>query len=180
MLVYARKLTEGRALTQLEIEELAHEDILERAYAAALNFLSYRPRSRREVADYFRRKKTDPNVSEAVMERLDRLGVLDDREFARFWLDNRQRFRPRGTRALRVEMRRKGLDTEVIEEALATIDDEYALACEAGARKVRSFESLPEDEFRRKMLAFLQRRGFGYDVAAEATKTLLESRDQAS
>jgi len=172
MVVYAHGLKTGMALSDQQVEALQHDDELDRAYNAALNFLSFRPRSRREIEEYFRKKKTDANVVEAVTQRLERLGFVNDQEFARFWVENRQTFRPRGTRALRVEMRQKGLESDVIDEALEGVGDETQIAYEAGLKKVRAYAGLEEREFYRKMVGFLQRRGFPYDAAADATKRL--------
>ncbi len=174
-LVIARGLHAGLALSAEDLSELQRDDEVERAFGSALNLLSYRPRSRREIEDYFRRRQLDPVVAGAVVDRLERAALLDDREFARFWVENRQQFRPRGTRALRVEMRQKGLDSEIIAEALAQVDDEDESALAAGAKKARSFSALDEREFMRKMVAFLQRRGFPYDVAARSARTLRAS-----
>lgn len=172
MLAYAHGLAPGVQLSREQIDELQRDDRVERSYAAALNFLSFRPRSRGEIEEYFRKKKTDEDVVEAVVQRLERLGLLDDREFARFWVENRMAFRPRGTRALRLEMRQKGLEREVIDEALAEMGDETAVAYEAGMKKMRAYAGLEEGEFFRKMVGFLQRRGFPYEAAAEAARKL--------
>lgn len=172
LVVAAHHLTVGRVLEAAEIEDLQQDDAVERAHNAALNFLSFRPRSRRELEDYFRRKKVPPETVGAVVERLERVGLLDDREFARFWVENRQTFRPRGSRALRVEMRQKGLAGEIIDDTLATITDEEVPAYEAARKKLRSVQGLEEREFFRKLVSFLQRRGFPYEVAATVTRRL--------
>lgn len=175
MVVLARNLHQGQEISEEEVTALLQDDAVERAWGAALHFLSFRPRSRREIEDYFRRKKTDTNIVEAVVERLLRSGLLDDQEFARFWVENRQTFRPRGSRALRVEMRQKGLAGEVIDHALEGISEE-ATAYEAGERKLRAFSALDDREFARKMTAFLQRRGFPYEVSAQTARKLLAER----
>ncbi len=174
MLVLARNLSPGQELSQHDIESLQNDESVERCYGAALNFLSYRPRSRGEVADYFRRKKIDLDVVEAVVARLERAGLLDDQEFARFWVENRQTFRPRGTRALRMELRQKGLDSRVIDEALAQVGDEEDTAYTTGLTRMQTYRALDEREFSRKMIGFLQRRGFPYEAAAAAAKRLWE------
>jgi regulatory protein len=171
-----RRLSLGQELSDDVINDLKRDDLADRTYGAALNYLSFRPRSRREMRDYFRRRGTDPEIGDQVIERLERNGFLDDREFARFWVENRQTFRPRGSRALRVELRQKGIEGEIVEEALTDIGDEDAIAREAGARKLRSFASLDEREFFRRMVGFLQRRGFPYEVSARVTRGLWEER----
>ncbi len=172
MLIFAHNVTVGLEIDEAVVAELLRDDAVERAFAGALNYLSFRPRSRREVVEYFRRKKTETEVVEAVVERLVRVGMLDDREFARYWIENRQTFRPRGARALRMEMRQKGIEAEVIEDALEGTIDEEAAAYEAGLKKLRSFEKFDDREFFRKMVGYLQRRGFAYGVAAATARKL--------
>lgn len=174
LVAVSRGLVEGRALSPAEIEALRSEDDVEKAFGAALNFLSFRPRSRREIEDYFRRRKLDPDVGVAVVERLERIGVLDDREFARFWVENRQSFQPRGTRALKAELRQKGIESEIIDDTLADLGDEEDTAYAAGMKKARSYSTTDEREFFRKMLGFLQRRGFPYGPAAAAARRIYQ------
>jgi regulatory protein len=103
------------------------------------------------------------------VERLERAGLLDDDAFARYWVENRERFRPRGLHALRYELRRKGIGDEVIERALASIDVSASAyrAAEAKARQLRHQDPVT---FRRKLLDYLARRGFEYEVAQDATE----------
>ncbi|GAC1324980.1 MAG: RecX family transcriptional regulator [Chloroflexota bacterium] len=170
--VLTRRLRLGTVLSEADVEALQREDGIERSYAAALNYVSFRPRSTRELRDYFSRRQTEPEIAFAVIERLTGAGLLDDAEFARFWVDNRQTFRPRGARALRAEMRQKGLSSDVIDAALQDLGDEEATAYTVGSKKSRSYASLSEREYRQKMIGFLQRRGFSYEVAASATRQL--------
>ncbi|HEX8917778.1 MAG TPA: RecX family transcriptional regulator [Chloroflexota bacterium] len=178
MLAASRGLSTGQELTPAEVEALRHDDDAERAHNAALNFLTFRPRSNKEIADYLRKRKTEPEVIAAVVERLQGSGLIDDDEFARFWVENRQSFRPRGSRALRAELRQKGLAADVIEGTLNNLGDEEPAAIKAGRSKLRSYEKLEDAEFVRKMTAFLQRRGFAYDVSARAARQLLEESDR--
>lgn len=173
----ARGLVPGRSLTEDEVESLRHDDEIDRALNATLNFLSYRPRSRREIEDYLRRKGIDQAAAPAVVARLERMGLVDDREFARFWVENRQTFRPRGVRALRFEMRQKGLDNEVIDTALEHIEDEEPIAYSVGQKKQQSYRSHEGREFLNRMTQFLQRRGFPYGVSSSVARRLLQERE---
>ena len=172
MLAYARNLVPGRVVTEEEIAALRHDDAVDRALGSALNFLSFRPRSRREIEDNLRKKNVEGEVVAAVLDRLQRTGLVNDEDFARFWVENRQTFRPKGTRALKAEMRQKGLDSEAIETALEDIGDEEETAYRAGHKKAQSLRAADEAEFFRKMLGFLQRRGFPYGAAAPAARRL--------
>jgi regulatory protein len=93
---------------------------------------------------------------------------VDDEAFAQFWVENREQFRPRGPRALRYELRRKGIGQEAIDQALEGVDP-LADAYQAAARKAQQLSHLDQPEFFRKLVDYLARRGFDYDVAKEVT-----------
>jgi regulatory protein len=171
--IEAMPLKVGQQLTDEEIIQLQMKDEIERAYDRALNFLSYRPRSEAEVRRNLRQKDIESTVIEAVVARLTRAGLLDDQEFARYWVDNRTRFNPRGLRGLRYELRQKGISSAIIDEALATVDVESAVrqAAEKGARRL---SNLSPRDFRRKLQAYLKRRGFSYSVIKPVVEEKLE------
>jgi regulatory protein len=179
LVIAARRVKTGGRLSDEDIEALKEDDSAERAFNAALNFLSFRPRSTRELQDYFRRKGVESDTAGAVIERLQRIKLVDDDEFARFWVENRQNFRPRGTRALRMELRQKGLTSDTIDGALENIGDESEIALTAGRKKMGSYRNLDERGFVTKMVGFLQRRGFSYADASKAARDLLQERGGA-
>jgi regulatory protein len=176
LVTMAHGLSVGKELGDEEIAVLVRDETAERAYGAALRFLSYRPRSRREIENYFRRKKIDPEMVPVVLERLERVGLVDDRAFATFWIENRQTFSPRGSWALRAEMRQKGLAAEVIDDALGGLSDEEEVAYEAATKKAHTLTVDKEPEFFRRMVGFLQRRGFPYAVAAAVARRIYRER----
>jgi len=101
----AAKLKRGQFLSEAEIARLRALDARQRAYERVLRLLSHRPRSETEVQRYLKRKETPPEAIAEVLERLQREGYLDDAEFVRFWVENRERHNPRGVWALRQELR---------------------------------------------------------------------------
>jgi regulatory protein len=167
--IVAAGLKPGQFVSDTEIEVLTEEGAAESAYDRALNYLSYRPRSRAEVVTHLRRRSISESQVASVTERLERAGLLDDEAFARFWVENRERFRPRGPRALRYELRNKGLSDEVIEGAVASIDAE-ASAYRAAEKRMHRLAHLDRPTFDRKLVEYLARRGFGYDVAREVAE----------
>jgi regulatory protein len=164
--ILAASLKLGQFLSEPEVESLREQDAAEVAYNRALNYLSYRPRSRAEITTYLQRRGESDNQIEAVTSRLERAGLLDDEAFARFWVENRERFRPRGLRALRYELRSKGISDDIIDRLLATVDVS-AGAYEAASRKACQLIHLDQQTFHRKLVEYLARRGFEYEVAQE-------------
>jgi regulatory protein len=172
--IAAVRLRVGQTLSDEEIARLQRQDGIERAYERALNFLSYRPRSEAEVRRNLHKKNVEDGVVEVVVGRLTRAGLLDDREFARYWVENRLQFNPRGARALRQELRQRGVSTSIITDTLAGLDEEVAArkAADAGARRLAHLE--PRD-FRRRLWAYLARRGFSYTVIETLVEEMLEA-----
>jgi regulatory protein len=172
--IEAAHLQVGQTLSDDDVARLQEQDEVERAYEHALDFLSYRPRSEAEVCRNLRRRNVDDEVVEAVVERLTRAGMLDDREFARYWAENRIQFNPRGANALGHELRGKGVPASIIAETLADLDEEAAArkVLEAGVRRLAHLE--PGD-FRRKLGAYMARRGFSYEVIAPLVEEALEA-----
>ena len=180
--VAAARLHIGQYLTDAEIAVLRGEDAISKAYERAVRFLSFRPRSRNEVRRYLIEAEVDPEAVEATLTRLAEQGYLNDDEFARFWVENRQRFRPKGEQALRQELRRAGVDKGTIDETLAGLDPSEA-AYAAGKPRAERLALLAKSDqasFRRKLSEFLLRRGFGYEVAQETVQRLLREIGEQS
>ena len=173
--IEAARLRVGQALSDNEIVELQRKDDVERAYERALNYLSYRPRSEGEVRRNLRRKDIEGPVIDAVIARLTQAGLLDDREFARYWVDNRARFNPRGRRGLQHELRQRGISRNIIEDVLESYDVHEAArkVVEAGARRLS--QEAPQD-FRRKLQAYMARRGFSYGVIKPLVQEKIDER----
>jgi len=172
--IEAAHLRVGQTLSDDDVVRLRRQDEVERAYERALNFLSYRPRSEVEVRRNLRKKNVEDEAVEVVIERLTRAGLLNDREFALYWVENRLQFNPRGVRALRHELREKGVPASIITDALVDFEEEVAArkAVEAGARRLAHLE--PRD-FRRRLGAYLARRGFSYPVIEPLIEERLEA-----
>jgi len=174
LLVYQMGLATGQELTQEQLTQLRDEETLQKAVDRALNFLSFRPRSREEVRRYLKGKAVEPEVIEAVMQRLDRLELVNDHDFASFWIENREQFSPRGAQALKNELRMKGVKRDIIDELVSNEQDED-LAMQVARKKALSLIQQPNIDyatFYRRLGSFLQRRGFDYEITSRTVKTL--------
>jgi regulatory protein len=178
-LIEAIRLHKGQELTDAEIERLRGLDEIEVAHEAALKFLSYRPRSVAEVRKRLQEKDLSAEAVEAVLGRLQEAHLLDDQAFARYWVENREQFEPRSARALRFELRRKGVPDGDISASLEELDEEDA-AYRAARAQARRLNSLDIQNFRKRLGDFLLRRGFGYEVIKHAVNRLWEERETDS
>lgn len=160
----------GQLLSDSQVDELAAADLVGKCLNAALRLLSYRPRSEAEIRTRLSRRFNGETI-EGVILRLRERQIIDDVAFATFWREERDSFSPRGRRLLKVELRNKGIDLEVIDEVLDGIDDEES-AYRAAQKRGRTLAKEDYETFRRKLGAFLRRRGFSYGVVNRTTERL--------
>ena len=142
------------------------ESSSEAVYNKALRFATLRPRSEHEISLWFKRKNISTIMSSQVFNRLKNLGLVNDKAFSEWWIDQRVTFRPKGRKALFFELRQKGVARDTIESVLKNVEvpSETALAAELVAKKLSRFKDLPEEERKKKLVRFLARRGFSWDI----------------
>ena len=163
-LAVERGIRPGVVLTHLQLRALGTEDARRGALEAALRLLSYRPRSEQELRRRLRQKGFWKTPVDEALARLRELGYVNDASFARFYTETQQTSRPRSRRLLTGELRRRGIEATIAEEATADVSDEEA-AYAAAARRLRALRGLEYQRFRERLGSFLTRRGFSYDVA---------------
>ncbi|MCW0213168.1 MAG: recombination regulator RecX [Pseudonocardia sp.] len=130
-----------------------------------LNLLEYRARTRQELAQALRKKGIPDEISLRVLERFDEVGLIDDEAFAGQWVRSRHQQQGLGRRALAMELRRKGVDPDVAEEALAEVDteSEELRARQLVDKRLRSVTiASPEDRAKaaRRLIGMLARKGY--------------------
>jgi len=168
------QLEVGDLLDEARVAELLAADQVARATETALHFLAYRPRSEREVRDRLRRGEYAPEIIEQVIGKLHGWRYLDDADFARRWVEGRTAQKPRGARLLQQELRNKGIDAETAREAISEAElDELAAATELARKRVGAYAGEEPLVVRRRVGAFLARRGYGFDVARAALDRVL-------
>ncbi len=152
--------------------------LLERSYPFAMEkavaLLAMRPRTQQEIADALRKNAYPERTIARVMARLDEAGYINDSDFAEQWAASRTN-KGMGSRRIRMELRRKGVGSEAIDEALSAIDEDDLLSgALKAARKAASGKDLFDPKDRQKILAALARRGYGYTEAKQALDMLKE------
>ena len=151
------------------------EKTLTRAKNTAYRLLTYRPRSRRELEEKLREKEFPEDIVGSIIDQCARLGYIDDAQFAEQWARSRLKLRCFGRRRIEQELRGKGIDREIISEAIAKVvpaEDEHAAAKSAAEKKLRMMRSVEPQARRRRLAGFLERKGFSSEVIRSILHTV--------
>ena len=181
----ARRLAAGQEIESIFLDRLRRQAARHEAERSALRWLTNRPRSRADLTRRLRAKQVPADVAEEALDALAEQGYLDDRAFARSFVESRLRFRPRARAMLRAELRAQGVDGALADEATAEIDD-LELARTLVREQLRRRGPLEADHEapqRDRLAALLQRRGFSHELAATAIRQVqatFEEEDRTS
>jgi regulatory protein len=158
------------------------DDLYQRYLDSSLHFLSYRPRSEKEVRDNLIKKKAPREIIDQIIEWLKEHRFVNDEEFVRWWVEQRTRFRPRGMRIIKLELKQKGIAQEIIEKIMANGPDQIGIpngndhrdkyqivndlesAKKIVEKKITKYKGLKRYEIYRKLGAYLAGKGFDWET----------------
>lgn len=149
-------------------------DDFEKFYNRTLRFLSYRPRSEKEITDFLKRKKVQALVVVKILNKLKELNLVNDKEFAKWWIEQRTGFKPCGWRLIKMELKQKGISDELITNYQLPIANEKELAKKAIEKIIVKYRQLPREKAYQKLAQFLARRGFDWEVIKAVIDEILE------
>ncbi len=171
-------LWRGRIMSADELSRAMRTAREEDALALALKALAACERTETELRrQLVRRGFPQPTVA-TVLDRLRAKGLIDDHRYAREYVRTQSARRGLGPEALRAKLAQLGVVPSIVDEALAqemSVEGQRALAEAAARKRMRQLRRLPGEQRRSRVYAFLLRRGFDYDVAAEVLERLQES-----
>lgn len=162
----ASGVRKGRELSGSELRELIDMSGSSKLYDKAIHYLSFRPRSVKEVADHLAKKGHDCAEVEPVIQKLLEQKLLDDEAFARSWTESRSLLKPSSKKKLTLELRQKGVPADIVERVLDELDsgDEVEAIKKLAQKKL----SLARYQDQRKLTDYLLRQGFSYDAVKTA------------
>ncbi|OKH93267.1 recombination regulator RecX [Streptomyces uncialis] len=155
-------------------------DPAERARGICLRLLTGTPRTRKQLADALRKREIPDEVAEEVLSRFEDVGLINDGAFADAWVESRHHGRGLARRALAQELRTKGVDATLIEEAVSQLDSdqEESTARELVARKLRATRGLDRDKRLRRLAGMLARKGYSEGLALRVVRQALEQEGE--
>ncbi len=167
--VFELGLKVGQQVDAERLAEMLSAEEIRRAKEAAFYLLDYKERTTKELERRLLQKGYSEEAVTQVITQLERIDLVNDERYATSWVASRVAGRPMGRTRMTWELRRKGVAPEQVEEALEQIDEEkeYEMALSLVEKKLGG-KSVSDQETRRKIAGFLQRRGFGWDVVSRA------------
>ncbi|MEK9176157.1 MAG: RecX family transcriptional regulator [Patescibacteria group bacterium] len=142
----------------------------ERYYNLSLRYLSYRPRSEKEILDYLKKKKLDEEIIAQIIAKLIEYKFIDDTAFTKFWIEQRSEYKHKPIRVIRFELLQKGIEKELIEESLPKESGELDLenAKRLKEKKMDFYRNLDPKKRQEKVMNYLLRKGFSYEIVKKA------------
>lgn len=171
-------LYKGKKLEESKIGEIVRKDMGEKIKSRVLNLIARRPRSEKEIRDYISQKfyegkfdlekKFQESVVYDVLNYLKHYEYIDDRAFAKWFVQNRKEFKPRGKGLLKSELMRKGISSEIISDVLDfEKSEELKMAKVIATKKLKTLSRYDKRQKEEKLTVFLQRKGFDWDIIRE-------------
>ncbi len=145
-----------------------------------LNKLTGQPRTRAELAGTLAERGVPDEVADRVLDRFGEVGLIDDAAFASAWVESRHHARGLARRALAHELRHRGVDDELVRDALDELDpgQEAETARMLVRRKLASTRSLDRQAAMRRLLGMLARKGYPAGLAMTVVREELDASEE--
>ncbi len=154
----------NQELSEKEVEDIVRKAEFQKTLDKLLRFATFRPRSEKEVNDYFRRKKVHDSLYPDLLKKLKHFNLINDEEFAKWWVKQRL-LKKKSLRSMIYELRFKGVKKEIIDQVLGEEKvDEEKMARDLLEKKSYKWKNLPPREAKLKMSQYLAGKGFGWEV----------------
>ena len=142
-----------------------------------LRALTGAPKTRQQLADLLADRDVPDDAAETVLDRLSEVGLIDDEAFAQAWVTSRQAGRGLARRALKAELRAKGVEDDVAATAVEAVDDddERETARRLVDRKIPGMRRLDRATATRRLMGMLARKGYSGGLAAGVVREALDA-----
>jgi len=171
---YRMHLYERKEISRENMEYIKKEVNVKLARQLAVRMLSAREHSENEIRNKLMQKGFDTETTENTLMQLKSMGYINDGLYARKYISDRLKLKPKSKKALYYELKRKGVDDDIIEEALNETElDETSLAYRLAKKKYGKYDARKPD-IQRKIASFLGHRGFSYEIICETIKQMMD------
>lgn len=171
------KLKEGQEAAEETIDYIQSSLLYIKAQDTALHYIGYKMRTVQEIRRKLTEKEFPEDVTERVLLFLKKYGYADDREYCRKYIKETLRLKPKGSYAIKAELKQRGIAESLIAEALAETELDEAGDALFWLRKKTKGVYPTEQKEKKRVYDFLLRKGYSYSVIAEALRQMEEGED---
>lgn len=178
MMNHRKKLKVGEEIESTFIDDVLSTEEAQKAFDSAVVLLSFRSRSEKELRTRLAQKGYEENWIDKAIEKLKYYGYLSDESFARLFAKDRQNLKKLGSRGIKAELKQKGIDNDIINEVIGEIcsdEKELEQAISLCEKKYRTLGKDPIPKQKQKLMQFLVRKGYSFDIAGKAISSVLAS-----
>lgn len=177
-ILLAFHLKSDQQLTEEEFNKIVAQKDWSYWYNRTLNYLSFRPRSKKEIEAFLEKNKVPLSIQQKIIQKLEKYAFINDEVFARWFVDNQAK--PKGKRRLEQELKLKGINKAIIEEVLKgqSIEDELQAAERLLSKKMSQWNHLPKEKRYQRMVSLLSRRGYDWSLINKLIKEKLGLRSE--
>ncbi len=160
-------LYENKEITPSEIDRIKEFEDFADAKEKAINYISYRERSKKEIEDYLKNKEIEEVIIQKILSDLEKADLVNNQKFASDWVKDRNKNNPKGNFALKMELKEKGINDSEIEKILQSVDEKKN-ALKVFEKAVRKYGK--KKNAKEKISQYLQRRGFHIQTILEVLR----------
>ncbi|WP_300458523.1 RecX family transcriptional regulator [Desulfobacula sp.] len=143
----------------------------------AIAHLSYQPRTIYQMQEYIKKKGFSEDIALEIIQILVKKNYLNDENFARLFVETKVKYKAKSKFAFRYDLKKKGICSSIIDKILLPYDDQD-LAFASVRRKIKTWQTLDVEKFKKKMTGFLRYRGFTYDVCRSTVNHFITSKQE--
>ncbi len=173
------RLHKDMELDEATITALIQKDTLQKGYSLAINYLSYRMRTKKEIRDYLQTKEVDEEHITKIMDKLAAQGLTDDKQFADAFVRTRISTAAKGPMLVQQELLEKGVDAALAAEAVEqyTYDVQFDKAMKLAIKKRNTGKNKSFRQQLQQLQGTLTQKGFTRDVVQAVSKELQDEKD---
>lgn len=172
------RLLKGKYINSQEVKEIMQEEEKKKIERAIFHYLSYRPRTVMEVKRHLLEKGYKDEFIQYKIDEFIQKGYLNDKDFAQQWFTERIRTKKKGFRLLAEELKQKGISSSILEQIMLNMDqeEEWQSCYQLALKKIKNDPNLEDVNAKHKLMQYLARRGFSFDLIQRIYTKIMEER----
>lgn len=173
-------LTKGMEVDEKFLNEIIKTEEQNKSNNTALNYISFKPRSEKEVRTKLKDKEFDEDIIDNTIEFLYKYNYINDYDYGKALINDKKNFKKAGKNLLKQELYKKGIDKDTIEELIEEsydYDEEYEMAYAVAIKKYNLIKNEDKNSIYRKLYSLLGRKGYAFEIINKVVKNVIDDEN---